>query len=86
MELYLNFCSKKAKADSIKTATSSLGEEVRGQARFWSLVGGAGRAPTGPLVTSALVVLNVSVSGGRGPRSPGCPSTLTVSLLASLQQ
>ncbi|ELK27690.1 Fibrous sheath-interacting protein 2 [Myotis davidii] len=27
MELYLNFCSKKAKADSIKTATSSLGEE-----------------------------------------------------------
>ncbi|EPQ07704.1 Fibrous sheath-interacting protein 2 [Myotis brandtii] len=27
MELYLNFCSKKAKADSIKTATNSLGEE-----------------------------------------------------------
>lgn len=49
MELYLNFCSKRAKADSLKTATNSLVEEVRGRARAWSSVGRAGRASTGPM-------------------------------------
>ncbi|KAK1336456.1 hypothetical protein QTO34_002485 [Cnephaeus nilssonii] len=75
MELYLNFCSKRAKAASVKTAASSLAEEVRagqGPGLWWA---GRGEPPAAPRGNQG--------PGGAQHRSPGCPSTLTSSLLAS---